>query len=168
VQGGNGRYLSNAGRAESYGVELSLQAVLTDALAADLNYGYTHAAFSDYDNEREDYSGKYIPYTPRHTFSLGLNYSRPLRSCWLDRIMASAQANGAGKIYWTERNDISQEFYTVVNAQIGVCKGAVSLLFWTRNLTDTDYSTFYFESFNKSFMQRAKPFQAGATLKLSL
>lgn len=169
VSGGNGRYLSNAGRAESYGLELSLQAVLTDALTSDLNYGYTHATFLDYDNERDDYSGNYIPYTPRHTFSLGLNYSQPLRAClMIDQLMASAQVNGAGKIYWTERNDVAQGFYSTVNAQIGVRKGAISLLLWGRNLTDTTYSTFYFESFNKPFMQRAKPFQAGITLKADI
>ena len=123
VESGNGRVLSNAGRAESYGAELSVFARLSDDFAADLNYGYTHAAFLDYNSEKADYKGKYIPYTPQHTLSIGLQYSRLLRNFRpADRISASVQCNGAGRIYWTEENTISQPFYAIVNAQAGVHK----------------------------------------------
>ncbi|MDR2775853.1 MAG: TonB-dependent receptor [Tannerella sp.] len=168
VESGNGRYLSNAGKAESYGAELSLSARLSDKLTADLNYGYTHATFLDYNNAKENYKGKYIPYTPRHTLSTGLQYNRPLRNCLIDRITASAQCNGTGKIYWTEENSISHPFYVIVNAQAGVHKGRISLYLWTKNLTDTDYSTFYFESLNKPCMQKGKPLQFGARLNITL
>ena len=165
---GNGRYLSNAGKAESYGAELSLRAILTNELTADLNYGYTRATFRDYNNDREDFKGKYIPYTPQHTLSLGLQYNKLLRNKWIDQIFASAQCNSAGKIYWTEANNISQPFYAVVNAQAGVRKGAVSFNLWSRNLTDTDYSAFYFESRNKPFIQKGKPLQFGAKVSVAL
>ena len=168
VKGGNGRYLSNAGKASSYGVELSLKAMLTNELTADLNYGYTRATFRDYNNDREDFKGNYIPYTPQHTLSLGLQYNKLLRNSWLDQIFASAQCNSAGKIYWNEANDISQPFYAVVNAQAGVRKGAVFFNLWSRNLTNTDYSAFYFESRNKPFMQKGKPLQFGAKVSVAL
>ncbi|MDR0698579.1 MAG: TonB-dependent receptor [Tannerella sp.] len=168
VESGNGRYLSNAGKAESYGAELSLSARLSDKLAADLNYGYTHATFLDYNNANENYKGKYIPYTPQHTLSIGLQYNKSLRNCIIDRIIASAQCNGTGKIYWTEKNNLSQPFYAIVNAQAGVHKGRISLYLWTKNLTNTDYSTFYFESLNKPYMQKGKPLQFGAKLNITL
>jgi len=165
---GNGRILSNAGKAESYGAELSLRAILSKVLTADLNYGYTHATFKDYNNKKDDFKGNYIPYTPQHTLSIGLQYNKLLRNSWIDQIFASAQLSGAGKIYWTEANDISQPFYATVNAQAGMRKGIVSFNLWSRNLTDTDYSAFYFESRNKPFMQKGKPLQFGAKVSVAL
>ncbi|MDR2679802.1 MAG: TonB-dependent receptor [Tannerella sp.] len=167
VGSGNGRYLSNAGKAESYGAELSLSARLSDEFTADLNYGCTRATFLDYNNEKEDYKGKYIPYTPQHTLSIGLQYSKLFRNRPVDQLMASAQCNGAGKIYWTEGNQLSQPFYAVVNAQAGVRKGIISLYVWAKNLTDTDYPAFYFESLGKPFMQKGRPLQFGAKLNVS-
>ncbi|MDR1724493.1 MAG: TonB-dependent receptor [Tannerella sp.] len=167
VSGGSGRYLSNAGKAESYGAEVTLNAQINDKLTASLNYGLTHATFLDYNNDKEDFKGKFIPYTPRHTLSLGLQYSKMLHGVWLDQITASAQSNSAGDIFWTERNDVRQHFYTVINAQAGVRKGIVTLNLWARNLTDTDYSTFYFESFSKPFMQKGKPLQYGVKINIS-
>ena len=166
VPGGSGRYLSNAGEADSYGVELSLRAILTDEFSADLNYGYTNATFRNYNNEIADFKGKTIPYTPQNTLSIGLQYHKLLRHCWIDQIFASAQCNGTGKIYWTETNDITQPLYAVVNAQAGIRKGSVSFNLWARNLTNTDYSTFFFESFNNPFMQKGKPIQFGAKINV--
>ena len=167
VSGGSGRYLSNAGEADSYGAELSLRAFLSDELTADLNYGYTNATFRNYNNELEDFKGKTIPYTPQNTFSIGLQYNKPLQNCPIDRIFASAQCNGFGKIYWTEANELMQPFYMVVNAQAGVRKGIVSFNLWVRNLTKTDYSVFFFESFDNPFMQKGKPIQFGAKINVA-
>ena len=168
VESGSGRYLSNAGKAESYGVELSLRALLSHELTADLNYGFTHATFLDYFNEREDFKGNFIPYIPQHTFSTGLHYSKPLQNCRMfDQFFISAQFNGAGKIYWNESNRLSQPFYAIINAQAGIRKGAVSFNLWSRNLTNTSYSAFYFESFDKPFMQRGKPLQFGAKINFA-
>ena len=167
VTSGNGRYLSNAGKAKSYGAELSLRAILSDELTADLNYGYTHATFRDYNNVRDNFKGNYIPYIPQHTLSLGVQYSKLLRNCWLDQLFASAQCNGTGKIYWTEANKLSQPFYAILNVQAGVRKGIVSVNMWARNLTGTDYSAFYFESFNKPYMQKGKPLQFGTKVSVA-
>ena len=167
VTSGNGRYLSNAGKAESYGAELSLRAILSDELTADINYGYTHATFRDYNNDKEDFKGNYIPYTPQHTLSLGLQYNKQLRNSWLDQIFASAQCNAAGKIYWNEANKLSQPFYAIINAQAGVRKGIVSFNLWSRNLTDTYYSAFYFEARKMPYMQKGKPLQLGAKVSVA-
>lgn len=167
VNSGNGRILSNAGRAESYGAELSLRGIVCESVTADINYGYTHATFKDFNNGKEDFKGNFIPYTPRHTLSVGLHYSKLLAGSWLDQIFASAQLNGAGKIYWDEANDVAQKFYSILNANIGVRKESVTLSIWGRNLTDTDFAAFYFESFGNKFMQRGKPVCIGAKLSLS-
>jgi len=167
VNSGNGRILSNAGRAESYGAEVSVKGILCKSVTADAHYGYTHATFKDYNSGREDYKGNFIPYTPRHTLSVGLNYSKLLTGSWLDQLFASVQLNGAGKIYWNEANDIAQDFYTTLNANIGVRKESVTLSLWGKNLTDTEFNAFYFESFGNKFMQKGKPLSIGAKLSLS-
>ena len=72
VNSGNGRILTNAGKAKSYGIEASLRARIIDGLTADVNYGFTHATFRDYNNGKEDFKNNLIPYTPRQTFNVGL------------------------------------------------------------------------------------------------
>lgn len=173
AKGGSGRMITNGGKADSYGVEVSLRALLATGLTADLNYGFTRATFRDYEaidresKELVNYKDNFVPYTPRHTVSLGLQYTKLLPNCWLDQFTVSAQCTGAGKIFWTEKNDISQNFYTVLNAKAGVRKGAVNVNLWSRNITNTDYQAFYFESFNNSFIQKGKPFQIGAEVAIA-
>lgn len=173
AQNGSGRMITNGGKADSYGVEVSLRSLIAEGLTADLNYGFTRATFRNYEAiEREskklvNYKDNFIPYTPRHTVSLGLQYTKLLRNCWFDQFTASAQFTGAGKIFWTEKNDISQNFYGILNAKAGIRKGAVNLNVWSRNITNTDYQAFYFESFNNSFIQKGKPFQIGAEVSVA-
>ena len=167
VNSGNGRILTNAGKAKSYGIEGSLRWRITNGLTADANYGYTRATFRDYDNGEQDFAGNAIPYTPRHTLNIGLYYTRLLHGCWIDQISASTQYGGAGKIFWTEANDIYQRFYGTLNAKIGARKGIVSVNLWSRNLTNTHYASFYFESFNKPYIQQGKPFQIGAEVSIA-
>ena len=83
------------------------------------------------------------------------------------RPIESAQFSGIGKIYWTETNDISQPFYGLLNAKVGLRKGIVSFNLWGRNLTATDYQAFYFESFNRSFIQKGKPLQFGGEIAIA-
>ncbi|MDH6305364.1 iron complex outermembrane receptor protein [Parabacteroides sp. PF5-5] len=175
VDSGNGRYLSNAGKARSYGAELSLRARITNQLTADINYGFTHATFRDYIFEEKgddgiiktDCEGNYIPYIPRHTLNIGLQYNKLFRNAWIDQFTASAQFSGTGNIYWSELNDISQKFYGVLNAKAGIRKGIVKLDVWGRNISDTQYAAFYFESFGNPYIQKGKPFQIGAEISIA-
>lgn len=171
---GSGRMITNGGKADSYGVETSLRAKITEGLTADINYGFTRATFRDYlFTEKEDgkivetnCKNNFIPYTPRHTVSTGLQYSLLFKNFFLDQFTASVQYTGAGKIFWTEKNDLSQEFYGILNGKAGVRKGNVKLNVWSRNMTNTDYEAFYFESFDNSFIQKGKPFQIGAEISV--
>ena len=172
---GSGRMITNGGKANSYGLEIGLRARLLNGWTADVNYGYTHAAFRDYifqdkingELVETDCKNNFIPYTPRHTMSVGTQYSRLLRGCLIDQFTVSAQLTGAGKIYWTERNDIEQPFYCLLNAKMGVRKGIVNCNIWSRNITHTKYQAFYFESFNRSFIQEGKPFQIGGEIAVT-
>ncbi len=168
VNSGNGRILANAGKARSTGVESSLRARISSEWTADLNYGFTHATFRDYDNGQQVFDGNFVPYTPRHTASLAAQYTKNLREKWIDQIYASAQLNGAGKIFWTEYNDICQNFYLTLNARAGVRKDKFNVSLWGKNLTNTEYSAFYFESFGNPFIQLGKPLQFGIEIAFTL
>ena len=174
----SGRVITNAGQTVSKGVELSFDANLGGGFSAALNYGYANATFSNYkdtlksyDNRGNaiytpvDYKGKYVPYAPQNTVSLSGTYEHYFNHSFINSLMATVQYTGIGKIYWTEANDVSQDFYSLVNAKLGVTKGPFGLDLWAKNLFNSEYNVFYFHS-GGNFGQSGRPMQVGATLRM--
>jgi len=174
----SGRVITNAGQVDSKGLEVSFDATLGGGFSAGLNYGYAKATFSNYTDTLKsysntgtpvytavDYKGKYVPYAPQNTLSLSGTYEHSFKHSFIDHLMATVQYTGIGKIYWTESNSVSQDFYSLVNAKVELTKGAFGLELWTKNLFNTEFNTFYFYS-GGNFGQQGKPMQFGATLKL--
>ena len=166
VNSGQGRMLTNSGRAVSRGFDVSLSARLSDDLSLSANYGFTHATLQSR-IDSADYTGKFIPYAPQHTLSIGAVYRKSFYNQWIEGINIQAQYNGAGKIYWNTENTISQPFYGNINLKASVRKGICELAVWTKNTLNTDYSVFYFESLGQPLMQKGKPFQFGVDLSLA-
>ena len=169
--GGQGRMIKNAGRSASKGIELDATYYPIESLRLGLAYGYTNNKFVDYIEAQRsgsdlDYKGNYVPFVPRNTVSVNATYSLALRSCLIDRLIFDAQYSGAGKIYWTEANDVTQNYYSLLNAKITAEKSGVSLSLWGRNLTGAEYATFYFKTFGNSFGQIGKPMQLGIDLAI--
>ena len=174
AESGLGRITVNAGKSRSYGAEASLRAAITDAFALNACYGYTYATFKEYvSNARVNgqlqevsYNGKYVPFVPKHTMNVGGQYIFRIRpGHWLDRIQLNANYTGAGRIYWTEENSVSQAFYGTLNGRISFQKGHGQIDFWVRNALDKEYASFYFESMGNGFMQKGRPVQAGIELR---
>ena len=177
VTTGLGRETVNAGKSRSLGAELALSAAATDALNLNMAYGYTHATFRYYqlgdptssESPAVNYTGNYVPFVPQHTISVGADYTFRMKpSQWLDRIVLSANYNGAGRIYWTEDNSVSQNFYGTLNGRLAFQKGNASLNLWVRNALNTTYATFYFESMGNGFMQQGRPIQVGIEFRIRL
>ena len=173
---GLGRVTINAGKSHSYGAEASLRASVTNELSLNASYGYTYATFTDYIiNEADkdgnltvkaDYNGKYVPFVPKHTLNIGGEYAITCSSRSIfDRVVFQANYNAAGRIYWTEQNDVSQAFYGTLNWRANFEKGNAMISFWARNFLDKDYAAFYFETMNKGFMQKGRPVQFGMDLR---
>ena len=168
-----GRMMSNAGKSRSRGVEVAatwdaLSLMSMSHLRFTANYGYTHAQFEEFNDGVNDYSGNYLPYAPQHTISLGATYDWWIGGRVLDEVVLSASWQGAGKIYWNEANTLHQNFYSLLNASVELRKGDFSLSLWGRNLTDTDYYTFYFKSMNNNFLNYGKPIRLGVTLSFAM
>lgn len=169
AESGQGRYTTNAGKATSKGFELGLKARPCNGFYLYANYGFTDAKFRDYDDGKNDYSGNYISFAPRQTFSVGGSITYTVKnSSLLDKITLDSNYSGAGRIYWTEANDKSQGFYGTLNARFVLEKNIFGLEFWGKNILEKDYQAFYFESMGNSFVQKGKPSQWGATLRLKL
>ena len=179
VESGQGRILYNAGRAESRGFDLSMTAFLAEGFTFSANYGLSKALVKDYITDETDETGNeivvhnpgyFIPFAPKNTFSFAAGYNRRVQNSRLiDRFNVNAQYNGAGKIYWTEANDVHQKFYGLLNLRTGVNKGIFWLNLWTRNTLSADYTAFYIYSSvsERSFAQKGAPRQFGVDLIVS-
>ncbi len=163
---GTGRLMSNAGRTRSYGAEMSVDYRIGNFRLTG-SYGHTDARFVVYDDGREDYAGNSVPYAPRNTLSVQGEYVVDLRGGNAGRLIFGLGAQGVGRIWWNESNTFSQPFYNLLNASLAWSKGDYNISLWARNLTGTEYNTFYFKSVGRSFVQRGKPLQAGITMSLT-
>jgi len=172
---GLGRMMVNAGKSQSCGAELSLLWHPISQLALSGSYGYTHATFLEYeDGKGNDYAGKHVPYVPSHTVNLDAAYTWQFdtdggeHSWWnIQALTFGLNASGAGRIYWTESNDVSQDFYGLLNARIALTTPHFTLSLWGKNLTNNHYNTFYFESASRGFEQHGRPLQVGVDLSLN-
>ena len=174
AKSGLGRITINAGKSRSYGAEVALRTSITNALSLNASYGYTYATFTDYVIKEEvnkemketSFNGKYVPFVPKHTLNVGGEYSIACHArSFINRIVLQANYNAAGRIYWTEQNDVSQAFYGTLNGRVNLEKGNAMISFWGRNLLARDYAAFYFETMNKGFMQKGRPMQFGIDLR---
>ena len=167
-----GRMMSNAGKSRSRGVETTLEWQRREpmrGLTVVGSYGYTNAKFMEFNDGVNDYAGNYLPYAPQHTASLGASYRFFVsNSGLLKYIDLNASWQGAGKIYWNEANTLTQNFYSQLNASLMFQFRDVALSLWGRNLTDTDFYTFYFKSMNNNFYNHGKPCRVGATLSFKI
>ncbi len=169
---GLGRMMVNAGKSKSYGGEITLMWSPSRNLMLRGNYGYTQATFTDYNTASDaesgqgaDYSGKYVPFVPKHTMNVDAAYT------WYsgeNALTLGAGCSGAGRIYWTEANTVSEPFYALLGARLSYQTPRFTVTLWGKNLLDKDYSTFYFESASRGFEQRAKPARVGVDVKLHL
>lgn len=164
---GKGSMLKNAGRSRSQGVEISLQGNLFNGFMLQTNYGFTHATFKRYLNNQTDYAGNRLPMVPSHTFSIGADYT--LSNLWhaIDRITFSTNYTGTGRIYWKEDNNVAQPYYGQLNAKVSATKSFITFAIWAKNITNTQYTAFYFESMGKGLAQKGRPFTIGANLALT-
>ena len=163
-----GRMMTNAGKSVNKGVELAINAQLTQALSIGASYGYTSAKFRKYNDGKNDYRNNYIPYVPQNTLNANIRYTLWNTGKLADRMELRLGYNGIGKIYWDEANLNCQKFYSLVSASVYAEKGKFSVELWSKNLTDTSYNAFYFISVGNAFFSKGRPAEYGITLSYQL
>lgn len=168
ISSGMGRQMVNAGNSRSMGAELSLHTTPFRNLHLSANYGYTHAKFLDYEEGgTDDFSGNRVPFVPENTVRVGGEYVLGLSKGLIENISLGADYNGVGRIYWTESNSAYQNYYSTLDAHLLVGLSFCQINLWAKNITDSQYNVFYFESMGRGFHQQCRPAQVGVDLKFS-
>lgn len=162
-----GRIMTNAGKTRSFGAEFSGNWKVTDGLEFNLSYGYTNAKFKEFFNGISDYKGKWLPYVPSNTFFAQGLYTLGLRKQEkkINNLIFDINLRGTGPIYWNEENSLRQNFYALLGASVTWQYRNWEFKAWGRNLTDTQFHTFYFMSMGNEFLQRGRGIEFGASVR---
>ena len=163
-----GRIMTNAGKTRSWGGELSVNWNPVNTLMFNVSYGHTTAKFIRFFDGINNYKGNYLPYAPQNTFFAQAQYTFVFNGGGIKSLNLDVNTNGAGKIFWNESNSLSQNFYSLLGASASLEFDKFSIQVWGKNLLNHDYYTFYFMSMSHEFLQRGRPLQIGATLRLVL
>lgn len=172
---GFGRMMVNAGKSISWGLEAALRGSAFDnSLTWSAGYGLTRATFKEYNETSNDteisYNGKRVPFIPMHTLNARADYRIRLNGSAVQSVVIGADVTAQGRTYWNEANTYSQPFYALLGAHADINFTGVSLKLWCRNITDTHYNTFAFDSSASGqtiyLAQRGTPIQAGFDIDL--
>jgi len=167
---GFGRMMVNAGRSYSLGIEAALRgSAFGNGLSWVLSYGLARSVFKDYkdmaDGVEIDYEGNRVPFIPTHTFSACADYKINFHNAGVRSLTLGADVTACGKTYWDEANTYSQPLYAILGVHANLFFKSLEFKVWCRNLTDTHYNTFAFDSSASGskmyFAQRGNPIQAG-------
>lgn len=164
---GTGRFMTNAGRSRSMGVELTGR-LQWRQLSVETGYGYTYAVFVRYNNGKNDFAGKQVPYVPSHTISAAVNYRIPFRHRFFHVLNLNVNTQAFGPIFWNEENTEKQSLYALLNANLTLQMKYVSVGLWAKNLTQTRYEVFRFVSMGNTLMQSGKPLTFGGKISIEI
>ena len=141
-QGGFATVFTNAGKAETWGLEAELLASPAQNLLASLSLGYLNAQYKRFINSaNQDVSGDLTPINaPDFTGSLGLQYRQPLGASLL---ILSADLSFRSE-YFLDINNLDalrQDGFGLVNLAVDLedAQGKWGLSFGVKNLTDQEY-----------------------------
>jgi iron complex outermembrane recepter protein len=154
---------TNAGTAKIQGVEIELQADLSNWLTVGVNYDYTEATFEEYIDPlaNADYSGNDIPFTPRNHVVLSADLHWPVNpwgamlsfgGTFTERSAVEVAPNNADPKFFTDQTKIDG----VLNLHLTLAdddeRWKVSL--WAKNVTDERYlvETHSVTSYYRSFL----------------
>ncbi|MCE3253822.1 MAG: hypothetical protein K0Q67_2842 [Cellvibrio sp.] len=132
--------LTNAGKVTSQGIELDINASLTQQLSASLNLAFTQAKFDEFkdgNQQGDDYDDHYLPYAPEHTYFVALDYRTPL----MDQLEMYGHIDyGYTGEYFSNADNMPDntiDNYFAANARVGInidTQWDISL--WVKNMTD--------------------------------
>lgn len=168
VPSGRGSMLKNAGHSVSQGGELSLKSAPLNGYEFAMSYGYTHARFVSYIvNASLNHNGNMLPYVPRNTLSAQVSKSIKVNNSQIiDNIRFNILYRGNGEIYWDEENSERQDYYGLLDAKVSFMRKSVQFDVWARNITNTEYASFYFEALGNKYVQTGRPAQIGMNLSI--
>lgn len=139
----------NAGKLESKGAEAEVAAALIRGLELSYSFGYTRAEYSKLDlpqnGEVINLEGNKQIFTPEITSMLALQYSFEIGTKQQLKLVVRGEWMYIGKQYFDLANSISQQPYHLLNTRCGIAAKNFELMFWGRNLQDTNYISYAYD-----------------------
>ena len=143
--------VADAGKATSYGLELTAKAALTDYLDVFGNYNYIHVTFDDEDSDgnTQEYAGNTFRQTPRNSFQIGLNAKVDLSPSL--QLFLTPTYSWKSHLWFEDSNAmqpedpslarLEQDAYGLFNVNFGVrlTNIGLTLSFYGHNLLDEKY-----------------------------
>lgn len=132
--------LTNAGKVTTQGLELDVNALLTDHLSVSFNTAFTQARFDEFKNGGGlgvDYDNNYLPYAPEHSYFVALDYSRAL----MQKLEVYGHIDyGYTDDYFSNPNNTQDNAipnYFSANARLGLSIDSQwDISLWMKNITD--------------------------------
>ncbi len=128
--GSNNPYTTNAAKAKSQGLELEVQAFVSDDITLFANGALNKTIFKEYKNNSNDYSGNTNPFAPKYNFNLGVLYEN------VSGYFTKVDLAGYGKTYFDPANKYFQKAYEVVNVKVGYSSKNYEIYFYGKNVFD--------------------------------
>lgn len=137
---------SDAGKAHSFGIETGLRYRLLPQLSTFANYAYIDGKFNakDEDGNPQEYAGNRFRLTPKHTFSVGVDATVPLKSG--QTIFLRPAYSYKSQVYFEDDNSelLSQSGYGLFNYTAGIG--------FKKNKMYCEISTYGKNVFNKEYI----------------
>lgn len=143
------QYLQNVGEVTAQGIDLKLRAKPTDELGVTVGLGYNRTRFTDYSNPVTPYvdlTGNTVPYAPRFTANLMVDYRFDLEN-GRGALIPYAGVSYLSETYFDETNTIGQNGYALVD--LGVkweLNEQIAAEAFVTNLFDKTYTTYGFNA----------------------
>lgn len=145
---GTVQQVTNAAKAEIFGVEVELTALLTDRLSFDLSFGYTDAEFEDFPNATEagdNFAGNRLQAAPEQTATAALKYVRSVPFGPSGELMLRGESVFRGEQFFQINNapQTRQGGFTQFNVRgsLSFSDGKYEIAIFGENLGDKVYQT---------------------------
>ena len=138
----NQSYLENAGASHRLGVETEANYVLCRGLDLKTSFSWIEAEYDEYTDPvtGADYDGKTIFNVPDYTYSIALQYRRPI---WRNfNLFGNIKYNGVGARYFDDGNTVEEQSYELCSVKIGLEGHHMDYYLWVTNLFDKQYRIF--------------------------
>ena len=133
----------DSGEATARGFETSIRANIIKPLSWFGNYGFIDATFDDTDSngDPQELAGNQFRLTPKHSFSTGINVSKPVTN--QITFFASPSYTWKSRVFFEEENQpgIEQEGYGLLNLKGGLrlFDNKYEISAYAKNLLDNEY-----------------------------
>jgi len=127
-------FTGNGAQGTNVGIELQIEAALSDNVSVFASLGLLDTEFDDYVNgEGDDLSGRAQAQAPRYQFYVGAEYW--LQPRWYLRV----DLEGRDDFFFSDSHNLRSEAYELAHLSLGYMGERYGVKLWARNVTDEEF-----------------------------